>query len=207
MPPAWTPIWPNPCRSTGCGRSWSAGSRSPAPAVPACSADAARLGPRHRPGGPGRLARRRHGSIDALLVKFRDSAAEAERVIDAAYRSGDLAELAAAAHRLKGAAQAVGAHGVGQHCRRARAGRQGRRQGRLPQQSRSADRGTSPGAKRDPGVNPVGAGERRCSPQFAPGPIAKGRGKAPALLLAVLGVAYRSTTSCDSIRTGRAMLK
>jgi HPt (histidine-containing phosphotransfer) domain-containing protein len=53
-------------------------------------------------------------SIDALLVKFRDSAAEAERIIDAAYRSGDLAELAAAAHRLKGAAQAVGAHGVGQ---------------------------------------------------------------------------------------------
>ena len=52
-------------------------------------------------------------SIDALLVKFRDSAVEAERVIDAAYRSGDLAELAAAAHRLKGAAQAVGAHGVG----------------------------------------------------------------------------------------------
>jgi len=53
-------------------------------------------------------------SIDALLVKFRDSAAEAERTIDAAYRSGDFAELAAAAHRLKGAAQAVGAHGVGQ---------------------------------------------------------------------------------------------
>jgi HPt (histidine-containing phosphotransfer) domain-containing protein len=52
-------------------------------------------------------------SIDALLIKFRDSAAEAERVIDAAYRSGDFAELAAAAHRLKGAAQAVGAHGVG----------------------------------------------------------------------------------------------
>jgi CheY-like chemotaxis protein/HPt (histidine-containing phosphotransfer) domain-containing protein len=53
-------------------------------------------------------------SIDALLVKFRDSAAEAERAIDAAYRAGDFAELAAAAHRLKGAAQAVGAHGVGQ---------------------------------------------------------------------------------------------
>ena len=52
-------------------------------------------------------------SIDSLLVKFGDSAAEAERVIDAAYRSGDLAELAAAAHRLKGAAQAVGAHAVG----------------------------------------------------------------------------------------------
>jgi HPt (histidine-containing phosphotransfer) domain-containing protein len=52
-------------------------------------------------------------SVDALLIKFGDSAADAERVIDAAYRSGDLAELAAAAHRLKGAAQAVGAHGLG----------------------------------------------------------------------------------------------
>jgi PAS domain S-box-containing protein len=50
--------------------------------------------------------------IDALLVKFRDSAAETERLIEAAYRMGDLAQLAAAAHRLKGAAQAVGAHGV-----------------------------------------------------------------------------------------------
>ena len=175
MPPAWTPIWPNPCRSTGCGRSWSAGSRSPAPAVPACSA--AR-------GAAGRAIDREvlaawlgddADSIDALLVKFRDSAAEAERVIDAAYRSGDLAELAAAAHRLKGAAQAVGAHGVGQHCRRARAGRQGRRPTRLPQQSRAADRGTSPGAKRDPGVSPVGAGGGFAP--FAPGPIAKAGAK------------------------------
>ena len=39
------------------------------------------------------------------------------------------------------------------------------------------------------------------------GANSKGRGKAPALLLAVLGVAYRSTTSSDSILTGRAMLK
>lgn len=52
--------------------------------------------------------------IQALLLKFRESAAEAERIIDGAFRSGDLPALAAAAHRLKGAAQAVGAHSVGQ---------------------------------------------------------------------------------------------
>jgi CheY-like chemotaxis protein/HPt (histidine-containing phosphotransfer) domain-containing protein len=47
--------------------------------------------------------------IEALLNKFRDSAAESEQAIDAAWRAADLAALAAAAHRLKGAAQAVGA--------------------------------------------------------------------------------------------------
>jgi PAS domain S-box-containing protein len=52
--------------------------------------------------------------IHSLLLKFRESAAEAERAIEGAFRSGDLAALAAAAHRLKGAAQAVGAHAVGQ---------------------------------------------------------------------------------------------
>jgi len=51
--------------------------------------------------------------IQALLAKFRDSAAAGERVIEMACRTGDLGALAAAAHRLKGAAQAVGAHGVG----------------------------------------------------------------------------------------------
>ena len=51
--------------------------------------------------------------IEALLAKFRDSAAEAEHVIQSAWRSGDLATVAAAAHRLKGAALAVGAHGLG----------------------------------------------------------------------------------------------
>jgi HPt (histidine-containing phosphotransfer) domain-containing protein len=51
--------------------------------------------------------------IDALLKKFRDSAIESERAIDAAWRAADLAGLAAAAHRLKGAAQAVGAVRLG----------------------------------------------------------------------------------------------
>jgi len=52
-------------------------------------------------------------AIDALLVKFRDSAEESQFAIEDSWRSGNLAALAAAAHRLKGAAQAVGAAGVG----------------------------------------------------------------------------------------------
>ena len=42
--------------------------------------------------------------IEDLLRKFRDSAAESEQAINAAWRKADLAGLAAAAHRLKGAA-------------------------------------------------------------------------------------------------------
>jgi len=51
--------------------------------------------------------------IDLLLARFRDSAIESEQAIQVAWRAGDLATLAAAAHKLKGAAQAVGANGVG----------------------------------------------------------------------------------------------
>jgi len=51
-------------------------------------------------------------TIDSLLRKFRDTAIETERIVEACSRSGDLAALAAAAHKLKGAAQAVGATGV-----------------------------------------------------------------------------------------------
>jgi signal transduction histidine kinase/CheY-like chemotaxis protein/HPt (histidine-containing phosphotransfer) domain-containing protein len=47
--------------------------------------------------------------IEDLLRKFRDSAVESEQAINAAWRAADLPGLAAAAHRLKGAAQAVGA--------------------------------------------------------------------------------------------------
>ncbi len=50
--------------------------------------------------------------IEALLAKFKSSAIEAEREINAASRAGNLTAIAAAAHRLKGAAQAVGAEGV-----------------------------------------------------------------------------------------------
>ena len=52
-------------------------------------------------------------AIDSLLGKFRDTAIEVEREIDAASGTGDLATLAVAAHKLRGAAQAVGATGVG----------------------------------------------------------------------------------------------
>jgi signal transduction histidine kinase/FixJ family two-component response regulator/HPt (histidine-containing phosphotransfer) domain-containing protein len=52
-------------------------------------------------------------AIDSLLGKFRDTARDTHREIESASRSGNLAALAAAAHKLKGAAQAVGAKGVG----------------------------------------------------------------------------------------------
>jgi signal transduction histidine kinase/HPt (histidine-containing phosphotransfer) domain-containing protein/ActR/RegA family two-component response regulator len=51
--------------------------------------------------------------IEDLLRKFRDSAVESEQAINAAWRAADLAGLATAAHRLKGAAQAVGAVRLG----------------------------------------------------------------------------------------------
>jgi signal transduction histidine kinase/CheY-like chemotaxis protein/HPt (histidine-containing phosphotransfer) domain-containing protein len=52
-------------------------------------------------------------AIASLLAKFRDTAIDAEREIGVASRLGDLAAVAAASHKLKGAAQAVGAKGVG----------------------------------------------------------------------------------------------
>jgi CheY-like chemotaxis protein len=51
--------------------------------------------------------------IEELLAKFRDSAVESEQAIDTAWRAADLAGLAKAAHRLRGAAQAVGAVRLG----------------------------------------------------------------------------------------------
>ena len=53
-------------------------------------------------------------TIASLLDKFRETAIDAEREIAAASRTGDLAKLAAAAHKLRGAAQAVGATGLGE---------------------------------------------------------------------------------------------
>jgi len=52
-------------------------------------------------------------AIEQLLQTFRDTAANTQREIEAAARTGDLAAVAAAAHKLRGAAQAVGANGVG----------------------------------------------------------------------------------------------
>jgi signal transduction histidine kinase/CheY-like chemotaxis protein/HPt (histidine-containing phosphotransfer) domain-containing protein len=51
-------------------------------------------------------------AIDSLLGKFCETAVETEHEIEAASHTGNLAALAAAAHKLKGAAQAVGATGV-----------------------------------------------------------------------------------------------
>ena len=51
-------------------------------------------------------------AVNELLDKFRQTAIHAEREIDDASRIGDLATLAATAHRLNGAALAVGATGV-----------------------------------------------------------------------------------------------
>jgi signal transduction histidine kinase/DNA-binding LytR/AlgR family response regulator len=51
-------------------------------------------------------------ALEAMLGKFRETAVETEREIGAAARASRLAALAAAAHKLKGAAQVVGATGV-----------------------------------------------------------------------------------------------
>ncbi len=51
-------------------------------------------------------------TIASLLDSFRETAIDAERDIAAASRTGDLAKLAAVAHKLCGAAQAVGATGL-----------------------------------------------------------------------------------------------
>ena len=51
-------------------------------------------------------------SLDDLLKKFRQTAIEAQREIEDASQRGNLASLAATAHKLNGAALAVGASGV-----------------------------------------------------------------------------------------------
>ena len=49
-------------------------------------------------------------AIASLLGKFRDTASEAEKRIGTALRHGDLTSVLSAAHKLKGAAQAIGAN-------------------------------------------------------------------------------------------------
>ena len=51
-------------------------------------------------------------AIASLLGKFRDTAAEAEHKIGTALRLGDLVSVLSSAHKLKGAAQAIGANAV-----------------------------------------------------------------------------------------------
>jgi PAS domain S-box-containing protein len=51
-------------------------------------------------------------AIDSLLGKFRDTATDAERKIGAAFGVGDLVSVLSVVHKLKGAAQAIGANGV-----------------------------------------------------------------------------------------------
>jgi HPt (histidine-containing phosphotransfer) domain-containing protein len=51
-------------------------------------------------------------ALDELLRKFRETAIATEREIQDASRTGNLASLAATAHKLNGAALAVGARGV-----------------------------------------------------------------------------------------------
>jgi CheY-like chemotaxis protein len=51
-------------------------------------------------------------AVVSLLHQFRKTTTEAEQEINAAAHAGDLAALAAAAHKLNGAARAVGATGV-----------------------------------------------------------------------------------------------
>jgi PAS domain S-box-containing protein len=51
-------------------------------------------------------------AIASLLGKFRDTAADAERRIGTAFELDDLVSALSAAHKLKGAAQAIGASGV-----------------------------------------------------------------------------------------------
>ena len=86
-------------------------------------------------------------AIASLLRKFASTAVESEAEIGAAMRQGNLAAVSAAAHKLNGAARAVGATGVAEVAARHGTSRQGGRSSRLQRRARSTGQRDPPRAR------------------------------------------------------------